>query len=329
MMTNRQGLLLPAFMLSTLVSFPTAAQDPAANFPSRPVQIVAATSPGGPTEREVRLYTIRMSELMGQSFVLDFKPGAGNVIGTNFVAKSAPSGYTVLIVPSTFSMMAATARNLPFDPIADFAPVSLMSVRSAVMVVNPSVPAKDIQEYLTYARANPGKLNFGDSGRGGAGHMAGSWFHNLTGTKVTFVHYKGTGPSTLDLVAGRVDVAMEALTIMMPLIKSGKVRALAIASERRTHALPQLQTIAEQGVPGYNYSSWLGFVVPAGTPPAIVNKLSENFALTARTPEIVKALEADGSFMVGNTPAQFRELILAETERWRKVVKDADIKLEE
>ena len=325
---NRQGLLLSALMLS-LIPLQAAAQDAAFNFPSRPVTVVAATSPGGPTEHEVRLYIVRMTELMGQSFVLDFRPGAGNVIGTNYVAKSSPNGYTVLIVPSTFSMMAVTARNLPFDPIADFAPVSMLSVRTGVMVVNPAVPVKDIKEYLAYARANPGKLNYGDAGVGGASHMAASWFHNLTGTKVTYIHYKGSGLATLDLVAGRVDVGMEALTTMLPLIKSGKVRVLAIASERRSPALPELPTIAEQGVPGFAFTSWLGIVAPGATPPAIVNKLSENFAITVKTTEIAKVLEAGGNFMVGNTPAQFREIIVTEAERWRKVVKDADIKLEE
>ncbi len=321
--------LLSILLLSLLVPLRASAQDAAANFPVRPVTVIAATSPGGPTEHEVRLYLIKMTELMGKSFVMDFKAGAGNVIGSNYVAKSTPDGYTLLIVPSTFTAMKATVRDLPFDPLNDLTAVSQMSQRSTVLVVNSGLPIHDMKEYIAYARANPGKLNHGDAGVGGSSHLAAAWLSSATGIQVTYVHYKGTGPATLDLIAGRVDTVMESLTTMFPHIKSGKVRAIAITGNRRSPVLPDLPTVAEQAVPGFNFTSWLGIVAPAATPPAIVNKLGQNFSITAKSPEVVRVLEPEGNIMVGSLPAEFKQLIQAEAERWRKVVLDADIHFEE
>ena len=328
-MKLRHRVLLSAVSVSLLLPLQAGAQDPAASFPTRAVTVVAATSPGGPTEHEVRLYLMKMTELMGKSFVLDFKPGAGNVIGSNYVAKSTPDGYTLLIVPSTITAMGAVVRDLPFDPINDLTAVSQMSQRSTVLVVNPSLPVRNVQELIAYARANPGKLNHGDAGAGGSSHLAASWLASTAGIALTYVHYKGTGPATLDLVAGRVDTAMEALTTMFPHMKSGKVRAIAITGNRRSPVLPDLPTVAEQGIPGFNFTSWLGIVAPAATPPAIVNKLGQNFAVTAKSPEIVKVLEPEGNIMIGSTPAEFQQLIVAEAQRWKKVVQEANIQLEE
>lgn len=302
------------------------AQESAANFPSRPVTLVSATAAGGPTENETRLYIAKMNQLMGQPFIIDFKPGAGQVIGSGFVAKSQPNGYTALIVTATFVLNAAMRDDLPFNSSTDFAPISLMSVRSTALLVNPSLPVMDVGEYIAYAKSNPGKLNYGTSGQGSAGHIAGAWLHGLTGTKVTFVNYKGAGPMMVDLLAGRVHVSMEALSSALPQIKSGKVRVLGITGLERSPILPQLRTVAEQALPGFDYSGFLGFAAPAGTPSAIVTKLSENFAITAKAPEIMKPMEESGAVMIGSTPAAFKQNLDGQISRWRKVVQDNGIK---
>jgi tripartite-type tricarboxylate transporter receptor subunit TctC len=311
-----------------LLPLGSLAQESVANFPSRPVTLVSGTAAGGPTENETRLYMTKLSQLMGQPFVIDFKAGGGQIIGANYVAKSTPNGYTVLIVTATFALNAAMREDLPFNVSTDFAPVSLMSIRSTVLLVNPSVPAKDVSEYIAYVRSNPGKLNYGSSGQGSAGHIAGAWLHGLTGSNVTFVNYKGAGPMMVDLIAGRVHVAMEALSSALPMIKSGKVRVLGITGLERSPILPQLRTVAEQALPGFDYSGFLGFSAPGGTPSAIVNKLSENFALTAKTPEIVKPMEEGGAVMIGSSPSNFKQLLDTQIIRWKKVVQDNGIKAE-
>lgn len=319
-----------AQMLLSLVFLPlnSLAQESVAKFPSRPFTFIASVAPGGPTENETRLYMGKMFQLMGQPFVLDFKAGGGQIIGANFVAKSQPNGYTMLIVTASFTLNAAMRDDLPFNPIADFAPVSLMSVRSTALVVNQSVPAKNVEEYVAYARANPGKVNYGTSGQGSAGHIAGAWLHGLTGTKVTFVNYKGAGPMMLDLVAGRVDVSMEALSGVLPMIKAGKVRVLGITGAERSPLLPQMRTVAEQGLPGFDYSGFLGFSAPGSTPAAIVNKLSENFAIAAKSPEIVKPMEEGGAVMIGSTASSFKQTLDTQIGRWKKVVQENGIAAE-
>ncbi len=197
------------------------------------------------------------------------------------------------------------------------------------MVAYPKFGPRDFKEYIAYARANPGKVNIGNSGAGGSGHLASAWLHNMAKADVTFIHYKGAGPQLIDLMAGRVDVAVMAVLASLPLIKSGKVKPLAILDDKRSTSLPDLPTVAEQGLPDFSYSNWLGEVAPAGTPAPIVNKLSEAFAKIVKMPDVAGPLEAEGIVMVGSSPQVLRQLIAVEVERWRKVVKDNNIKLEE
>ena len=313
-------------MLNCAVVFAQGAAD---NYPNKPVTVVAAIAAGGPIDLEARPYLAKISAMMGQSFVFDFRPGAAGTIGAGYVAKARPDGYTLLVISAGFTVFPAFYKDLPFDVVRDFAHVSLMSERTSVLQVPVSFPAKTFPEYIAYARANPGKINYGTTGVGSITHLAGAWMHGATNTKVTFIPYKGTGPLLQELMAARVDVASGTLVSALPLMKTGKVRPIAILNDKRSTLLPGVPTVAEQGVPGYNYSNWLGFVAPGGTPVAIVNKLSEGFARVARMPEIVSALEAEGSIAVGSTPAQFRQLIVTETARWQKVVQETGIKLEE
>lgn len=305
------------------------AQGAAASYPSKPVTIILAIAAGGPSDGETRLFAAKMSELLGQPFVVEYKPGAGSTIGSSYVAKAAPDGYTLLVPQGAFSSFPALYKSLPFDTIKDFAPVSLMVRRASVLVSSLSFPAKTFAEYLAYARANPGKINYATTGAGGTGHLAGAWLHNLTKSKVTFIHYKGIPQILTDLVPGRVDVSPFALPPALPLIKDGKLRAIAFMNNERTPLLPDVPTIGEKDIPGYDYKSWLGFSAPAGTPPAIINKLSEAFAKVARMPDVVANLAAQGSVSVGSTPEQFKQLIIDETAQWQKVIQESGIQLEQ
>ena len=310
------------------LSFGSHAAD---SFPVRPVMVIVPVASGGPNDAETRLYMPKMHALFGQPFVLDFKPGAGSAVGTSFVAKAAPDGHTLLLVTSSSTIYPAFPdfhKTLPFDPVQDFAPVSLMSKKPTILVANPSFAPKDFVEYMSYVRNNPGKVNFGTVGAGSANHMAGAWLHSATRTKVTFVAYKGLGPMMPDLMGGRLDVTSAILSGVLPSIKSGKLRALALTGDRRSRLLPDVPTVVEQGVTDYDTSYWIGFSAPAATPQAVVDSLSEGFSKVAHMPDVAGPLEANGAIMIGSTPAQFRQLMLSEITQWRKVVRDSGITLE-
>ena len=266
---------------------------------------------------------------MGQSFVTDFKAGAAGSIGAAYVARARPDGYTLLVLTTSVTGAAALYKDLSYDTVRDFAPISLINKRVPLMVAYPGFGPRDFKEYLAYARANPGKVNIGNSGAGGSGHLASAWMHNLAKVDVTFIHYKGAGPQLVDLIAGRVDVAVMAVLASLPLIKSGKVRPLVIMDDKRSSSLPDLPTAAEQGLTGFSYSNWLGLAAPGATPSAIVNKLSEAMARVVKMPDVAGPLEAEGIVMVGSTPAQLKQVMVTEVERWRKVVQDNRISLDE
>ena len=320
------------WMLSLLVglcSCAALAQGSADNYPTRPVTLIIAFAPGGPVDREFRLYSPRLTQMLGQPFVTDFKPGAAGSVGAAFVARARPDGYTLLVCTTSVTGAAALYKDLPYDTMKDLAPVSLINKRVPIIVSYPGFGPKTFKEYLAYARANPGKVNIGNSGAGGSGHLASAWMHNVAKVDVTFVHYKGAGPQLIDLIAGRVDVAVMAVLASMPLIKAGKVRPLAILDDKRSDSLPDIPTAAEEGLTGFAYSNWEGVAAPAGTPAPIINKLSDAFARLVKMPDVAKPLEAEGIVMVGSTPEQFRQVMAAEVVRWKKVVQDNHITLDE
>ena len=298
-------------------------------FPAKAVTVIIPFAPGGPVDVEGRRHAAKMTEIMGQPFVLDFKPGAGETIGTNYVAKAAPDGYTLLVGSASFTINPYLYKDLPYDVMKDFAPVSLVSQRNSMLLANAAFPAGNVRELIAYAKANPGKVNWGTTGAGSISHLSGAWFANAAGVDVTLVHYKGAGPAQLDLVAGRTDVGSLTVLASIPLIKSGKVKALGGLASQRSRIMPEVPTVEEQGVAGYNASSWFGILAPAATPAAVVNRLSEGFAKTVKSPDISAPLEAEGLTLVGSTPAQFRQMLVGESERWGKVVKQNGIKLEQ
>ena len=307
----------------------TLGQGSADAYPTKPVTLIIAFAPGGPVDREFRLYAPKLGSLLGQSFVTDFKPGAAGSIGAAYVARARPDGYTLLVLTTSVTAAAALYKDLAYDTVRDFAPISLINKRVPLMVAYPGFGPRNFKDYLAYARANPGRVNIGNSGAGGSGHLASAWMHNLAKVDVTFIHYKGAGPQLVDLIAGRVDVAVMAVLASLPLIKSGKVRPLVIMDDKRSGSLPEVPTAAEQGLTGFSYSNWLGIAAPGATPAAIVNSLSEAIFRVVKMPDVAGPLEAEGIVMVGSTPGQFKQVMITEVERWRKVVQDNHISLDE
>ncbi len=301
----------------------------AAPYPSKPVTMVVSTGPGASNDVEARMYGQKLSEAYGQPFVVDYKPGAGTTLAAIYVAKAAPDGYTLLGVSSSFPAAAALYRPLPYDPVKDFTPLVLMSKRSTVLMAHPSAPFKTIPEYIAYTKANPGIVNIATVGAGSGPHINAAWFHMLVNTKATYIHYKSAAAMQGDLLSGRVHMTYASLLTGLPHIKSGKLRLIALGNAERSPLLPDVLTVAEQGVPGYDYASMFGYMAPAGLPAAIVNKLSVDMAKAARSPDIVKRLETEGGIPIGNTPAQFAQLLSVEINRYRKLVDELGIKPEE
>ena len=305
-----------------------AMAQPADNFPSRPVTLVVGFAAGGAVDGEVRYYANTMAKVMGQSFVLDYKTGAGGTLANTYVAKARPDGYTVLTANASFTVYPATYPNLPFDTVKDFAPVSLLSQRTSVLVTRSSFPGNTLAEYIEQARANPDKINYGTTGAGSIGHLSAAWLHNLTRTSVTFVHYKGAAPQLTDLLAGRIDVASGNLLAQLPLIRSGKLKPLAIFTNKRSRLLPDLPSAVES-VPAFNYTNWIGMVVPAVTPNPVILKLNDGFVRMTKDSELIAAFDKEGLGLVGSTPAEFARHIATEIALWKKIVSENNIKLEE
>ncbi len=298
-------------------------------FPSKAITFINPLAAGGPQEVETRLYAQKIMENTGWKIVVDFRAGAGGTLGQNYVAKAAPDGHTLLTTSSSYVITPALYPDLPFDPVKDLAPVSLISTRGNMLVVSNTLPVKSVTEYIAYARANPGAINFGTSGAGGAVHLPGAWLHNMTNTKVTFVHYKGTGPLLPDLVTGRIHATYAFPVATMSFIKSGKLRPLGMTSADRFVTLPDIPAVREQ-VPGFDYTSWLGALAPGRTPTAVVTRLSAEFARMAKDPEIVRKLRDEYYFVaVGSTAEEFRKYMAPQFDIWKNLVRDTGIKLEE
>ncbi len=314
--------------LVVLMPWPALSQ----SYPSKPVTIIHPYPPGGSTDPEIRVYAQKLQENLGIPFLVEARPGAGTTIGTALVARAAPDGYTLLSMGSSYTIAPLVYPRLSYDPEKDIAPISLMSRRSSLIVVHPSLPIKSIAEFAAYAKANPGKLNVGTSGAGGVTHLSIEWLLHGTGTKkdVTVVTYKGGGPMFVDLVAGRMHAALGSVLATAPQLKAGKLRAIASSGITRNKAYPDLPTVAEAAIPGYDYAFWMGVGAPGATPLAIINKLNTELVKVARDPAVGHKLSEEGSMdTLGTTPDQFRKHISAEIATWRKVVADTNFKLEE
>ncbi len=309
------GLIVGISMCySTLV----LAQDSAASYPAKPVRVIVATAAGGAVDIQARLFAQKLSENLRRTFVVENRPGAGNTIGTEYVARSAPDGYTLLAVAPGFTYSSALYKNVQYDPEKDFSAVSLLSKSSYLLVVHPSLPVKSVGEWIALAKARPGQLNAGVPS-GAFGHLATIWLAESAKVKIQIIPYKGTGPMAIDLVAGELQMSFSSALANLNYVKLGKLKALGISTSSRSAILPGIPPIAE-AIPAFELSSWHGWVAPAGTPAAIVDKLYAELAKVSKSPEISKALLEDGGEVAGSTPEQFRRLISAEIDRWRKVV---------
>jgi tripartite-type tricarboxylate transporter receptor subunit TctC len=293
-----------------------------APYPSKPIRLVVPFPPGGTTDILARAVAKRLTETWGQQVIVDNRPGAGGNIGADLVAKAAPDGYTLLMgTVGTQAINPGLYARMPYDAQRDFAPVILVGGVPNVLEVNPLVPVHTVRELIAYARANPGKLNFASSGNGTSIHLSGELFKAMTGVAMTHVPYKGSAPALADLVGGQVQLMFDNLPSSLGLIKGGRLRAIAVTSAARAAALPDVPTIAEAGVPGYEAASWFGVLAPAKTPVPIVDRLNATIGAWLATPGAKAQLQAEGAVAAGGTPAEFARFIARETAKWARVVK--------
>jgi tripartite-type tricarboxylate transporter receptor subunit TctC len=327
----RPSLLRATAMLAGIAAIalaqPAAAQAPA--YPTKAIRLVVPFPPGGATDILARNVAQKLSETWGQRVVVDNRPGAGGNIGSELVAKAAPDGYTLEMgTVGTHAINASLYSKMPYDHVKDFAPIILVAGVPNVLVVNPSLPVNSVQELIAYAKANPGKLNFASSGPGTSIHLSGELFKVMAGVQMTHVPYKGSAPALQDLLGGQVQLMFDNLPPSLPQIKGGKLRALAVTSLTRAPALPDVPTIAESGLPGFEASSWFGILAPASTPPAIIAKVNAEVAKWLASPEGKDKLAAIGANAGGGSPEDFARHIQAETAKWAKVVKESGAKVD-
>jgi tripartite-type tricarboxylate transporter receptor subunit TctC len=294
----------------------------AADYPARPVRVIVPFSPGGAVDGPMRLIAQELGKRLGQAVVVENKPGAGATIGTDAVAKAAPDGYTLLLASQTNAISATLYAKLPFDPIGDFTPVTLIGREPGVVVVNPAVPAKTLQEFIAYVKAHPGEVNFASSGNGSGQHLFAALLASRTGMKMNHVPYRGSGQATTDLLSGVVSMAIPGTAGMVGHIKAGKLRALAVTGATRSPQLPDVPTVIESGVPGYEAYVWMGLLAPKGTPPAIVERLQRDVVAVLGEDSVKRYMANAGIEIVGSTPADFGRFFGAEKDLWAKVIHD-------
>ena len=297
-------------------------------WPNRFVRLIVPFPPGGGTDAISRVMAAKLSNLWGQQMVVENKGGAATNIGTELVARSDPDGYTVMLHSMPLAVNKFLFDSIPYDPVADFAPVSLICDYPNVMAVPMTSPAKTVQEFIANAKANPGKVTYASSGHGTSVHLSGELFKRLAGVEMLHVPYRGAGPALTDLIPGRVDVMFNNIGAVMPLIKTGKLRALGVTTATRAAALPDVPTIAESGVPGFDVSAWYAFIVPAKTPPAIVRKFHADTVTALADPAIKARLEQLGVVVVGSSPEEFGAHLKREMDKWGRIIKEAGIKAE-
>jgi tripartite-type tricarboxylate transporter receptor subunit TctC len=301
----------------------------AQNYPTRAVRLVVPFPAGaGVNDILARLVAQKLTDSLGQQIVVDNRPGASGIIGTDIVAKAQPDGYTMLIMSVSFASNPSLYKKLPYDTEKDLAPVTLISSGPLVLVVHPSVPAKSVKELIAYAKTNPGKLNFGSGGPGSTPHFAGELLKLMAGIDMVHVPYKGGAPALADLVGGQIQLILESVPGTLPLIRAEKLRGLAVTSKIRSALAPDLPTLDEAGVQGYEIAGWNGIFVPAKTPAPIIQKLYSEIAMALAQPEVKERLATMGVQAVGNTPAEFAVFIKAETAKWAKLVKVANIRID-
>ena len=300
-----------------------------AQFPDRPVKVVAPSTPGDAPDIIARALADKLGAALGQPVVVENRPGAGGVVGSEFVAKAPADGYTLIMGNAgSHGINAALYPKLPYDPVRDFAPVALVATSPNVMVVNPSVPATTIAEFIAYAKANPGKLNYASGGNGSSAHLSAELFKQMAGIEMMHIPYKGASPAIADVIAGNAQVFIGNLPPVLPQIKAGKLRALGVTTLARSAELPDVPTISEAGLPGYETVAWFGVFAPAATPRAVVMRLNGEINRIVATPEFRETLSRLGTVPAPGTPESYSTRIAADVAKWKRVVADGNIKVD-
>jgi tripartite-type tricarboxylate transporter receptor subunit TctC len=324
---NRMSVVMLGSAL--LAGFCGSALAQKGSYPTKPIRIFVAYTPAGATDILARAVGQKMTEHWGQPVIIENRPGAAGNIGTEMAARATPDGYTLIMATAgTHGINPNLYRNLSWDPIKSFEAISLVAMVPNIMVVNNSLPVKSVKELIAYAKANPGKLNYGSPGIGSTAHLSMELFKSMTGTDLNHIPYKGSAGVLADLMGGQIAVTIDNIPPYLPQVKAGKIRALAVSPSKRSPAAPDLPTIAEAGVPGYDSGAWFGLLAPAHTPKAIVNQLSVETARILKLPDVAQRLSALGAEPVGSTPAEFAALIKSENAKWAKVIKEAHVPLQ-
>jgi tripartite-type tricarboxylate transporter receptor subunit TctC len=321
-----KGLAIVLVTVGTLLVAPAHAQP---NYPSKPIKLVVPFPPGGPLDTVGRTIAQKLSESWGQPIVVENKPGAGGNIGADSVAKAAPDGYTILMgALSTHAVNPSLYPSMPYDAVKDFAPITLVATTPNVLVVNPSLPVHSAREFIAYAKANPGKLNFGSGSTGSAGHLAGELFNLETGARMVHIPFKGAAPATQALLAGDTQLMFDNLATATPHVKAGKLRALAVTTAQRSKLAPDLPTMAEAGLAGFDISTWFGLFAPAGTPRDIVAKWNAEVVKLLEAPDMRERLAAQGAEAAPTSPDKFAAFVASEARKYARIVKESGAKVD-
>jgi tripartite-type tricarboxylate transporter receptor subunit TctC len=319
--------LLPAFCACAAAA-QSAAGGNAPAFPNKPIRFIVPTTTGGGSDLIARSLGAKYAQAWGQQVVVDNRPGAGMTIGIDLVAKASPDGHTLIIVNPSHAINATLMAKLPYDAVRDFTPLTVIATQAYAVVVTPSLPAKNIRELVAVAKAKPRELSYASSGPGSASHLATEMFSGMTGISMIHVPYKGTGPAVLDLISGRVQLYINPLLAVVGAVESGRLRVIAVTSAKRVHTLPDVPTVAESGVPGYEATAWYMLLVPSKTPAAVVNQLNAETVNALKAPDMVDMLARAGTDPLGNSPREAMEFLKAEITRWGNAVRQAGVKVE-
>jgi tripartite-type tricarboxylate transporter receptor subunit TctC len=317
--------LLAFFFMACIAAAPARAQ----TFPDHAVRIVVPYPPGGFNDTLARVSAEKLTKMWNQPVVVENKPGGNTTVGNAFVAKSPPDGYTILVTPLPFSALPGLyGATLPYDALKDFTPLVWAGSTQNALVVRNDLPVNNVREFIEYAKKNPGKVNYGSTGSGSSNHLSMELFMKMTGTKMQHIPYKGSAPATLAMAAGEIDALFDNVPNVLPQIKAGKMKAIAVSGLQRAALLPSVPTVAESGVPGYEVNVWFGMQLPAGTPKAVVEKINRDMVQLLKEPDVVARFRDQGVEVVASTPAEFGQLVQKEVVKWTQLIKDANIRIE-